>query len=73
MVYQHQENIRAVLTQEPKDRNEALDRLFGLSDYRNIIEGIKKITGENTPTKRVTLNPPERKLNCSAFPNPIPA
>ncbi len=46
MVYQHQENIRAVLTQEPKDRNEALDRLFGLSDYRNIIEGIKKITGD---------------------------
>ncbi len=41
-VYQHQEAIRFVLTQEPKERNEALDRLFGLSDYRNIIDGISK-------------------------------
>jgi len=39
-VYQHQEVIRFMLTQEPKDRNEAIDRLLGLSEYRNIIEGI---------------------------------
>lgn len=36
MVYQHQEAIRAILTQEPKERNDAIDRLLGLSDYRNI-------------------------------------
>lgn len=36
-VYQHQEAIRAVLTQEPKDRNDAIDRLLGLSDRRNLL------------------------------------
>jgi exonuclease SbcC len=36
-VYQHQEVIRAVLTQEPKDRNDAIDRLLGLSDQRNLL------------------------------------
>src|SRR5262249_2379608 len=36
-VYQHQEAIRAVLTQEPKDRNDAIDRLMGLSDHRNLL------------------------------------
>lgn len=40
-VYQHQEAIRAILTQVPKDRNDAIDRLLGLSDYRNIIGGIE--------------------------------
>ncbi len=39
-VYQHQEAIRAVLTQEPSERNEAIDRLLGLSVYRNILTGI---------------------------------
>lgn len=39
-VYQHQEAIRAILTQEPKERNDAIDRLLGLSDYRNILTGI---------------------------------
>lgn len=41
MVYQHQEAVRAVLTEEPRDRNDAVDRLLGLSDYRNILAGIK--------------------------------
>jgi len=41
MVYQHQEAIRAIITEEPKDRNDAIDRLLGLSDYRNILGGIK--------------------------------
>ena len=40
-VYQHQEAIRAILTQEPKERNDAIDRLLGLSDYRNILSGIE--------------------------------
>lgn len=39
-VYQHQEAIRAILTQEPRERNDAIDRLLGLSDYRNILTGI---------------------------------
>jgi DNA repair exonuclease SbcCD ATPase subunit len=41
MVYQHQEAIRAVLTQTPKDRNDAIDRLLGLSDYRNLVQTIQ--------------------------------
>jgi len=40
-VYQHQEAIRAILTQVPKERNDAIDRLLGLSDYRNILTGIE--------------------------------
>jgi len=39
-VYQHQEAIRAVLTQEPRDRNDAIDRLLGLSEYRELVRGI---------------------------------
>ncbi|MBI4329887.1 MAG: AAA family ATPase [Chloroflexi bacterium] len=39
-VYQHQEAIRAILTQEPRDRNDAIDRLLGLSPYREILKGI---------------------------------
>jgi len=47
-IYQHQEVIRFFLIQEPKDRNEAIDRLLGLSEYRNIIDGINRaeIKGE---------------------------
>ncbi len=39
-VYQHQEAIRAVLIQEPRERNDAIDRLLGLSEYRNILSGM---------------------------------
>jgi DNA repair exonuclease SbcCD ATPase subunit len=39
-VYQHQEAIRAVLTQEPKERNDAIDRLLGLSDFRNLLDAV---------------------------------
>jgi len=39
-VYQHQEAIRALLTQEPRVRNDAIDRLLGLSDYRNLVAAI---------------------------------
>lgn len=41
-VYQHQESIRAVLTQEPKDRNDAIDRLLGLSSQRNMLLAINE-------------------------------
>ena len=41
VVYQHQESIRAILIQTPKDRNEAIDRLLGLGEYRNVLDGIK--------------------------------
>ena len=41
-VYQHQETIRAIVIQRPKERNDAIDRLLGLSDYRNVLEGIRK-------------------------------
>lgn len=39
-VYQHQESIRGIVTQEPRERNDAIDRLVGLSDYRNLLSGI---------------------------------
>jgi exonuclease SbcC len=39
-VYLHQEVIRAVLTQEPRDRNDAIDRLLGLSDQRNFLTAL---------------------------------
>jgi DNA repair protein SbcC/Rad50 len=41
-IYQHQENIRDFIIQKASDRSDAIDRLLGLSDYRNILEGIKK-------------------------------
>jgi exonuclease SbcC len=41
-VHQHQETIRDIVIQKPKDRNDAIDRLLGLSDYRNVLEGIRK-------------------------------
>ena len=47
VVYQHQESIRAIFIQTPKDRNEAIDRLLGLGEYRNVLEAIKgaKLSG----------------------------
>jgi exonuclease SbcC len=47
-VYQHQEAIRAVLTQEPRDRNDAIDRLLGLSEYRELVRGITDAKIGNT-------------------------
>jgi DNA repair protein SbcC/Rad50 len=41
-IYQHQENIRDFIIQRASERSDAIDRLLGLSDYRNILEGIKK-------------------------------
>jgi DNA repair protein SbcC/Rad50 len=47
-VYLHQESIRGLLTDDPRIRDEALDRLFGLDRLRNLVEGIpiKKIKDE---------------------------
>lgn len=39
-VYQRQEAIRSFLVQEPRDRNDAIDRLMGLSDYKNIFDNL---------------------------------
>jgi len=41
-VYQHQENIHDFVMQKPSDQSDVMDRLLGLSDYRNILDGIKK-------------------------------
>jgi len=40
-VHLHQEIIRGLLTEEPRIRRDSLDRLLGLSELRNIIDGIK--------------------------------
>ncbi|MFN3739495.1 MAG: AAA family ATPase [Thermodesulfovibrionales bacterium] len=42
-VYQHQEVIRAIVTDEPKPRNEGFDRLMGLSEYTNLAEVINEV------------------------------
>lgn len=39
-IYLHQEAIRALLTDDPAQRNDAFDRLFGLEVLRNIVSGI---------------------------------
>jgi len=41
-VYQHQETIRDVVVQKPKEQSEAIDRLLGLSIFRDIGAAIKK-------------------------------
>jgi exonuclease SbcC len=42
-VYQHQEVVRFFVTQEPRDRNDAIDRLLGLYEHRNIIDVLSEI------------------------------
>lgn len=37
----HQESIRGLLTEEQKDRDEALDRLFGVETIRNLLTAIR--------------------------------
>ncbi len=41
-VYQHQETIHDFVIQKPSEQSAVMDRLLGLSDYRNILDGIKK-------------------------------
>jgi len=50
-VYQHQETIRDIVIQTPKERNDAIDRLLGLSDYRNVLDGIRKSRVADTEKK----------------------
>lgn len=40
-VHLHQEIIRDLLTEEPRKRRDSLDRLLGLSELRDVLEGIK--------------------------------
>ena len=40
MVYQHQETIRHIVMQKPEECNDAIDRLLGLSDYRNLLTAV---------------------------------
>lgn len=39
-VYLHQESIRGLLLDDPKDRNDALDRLFGVDKLRDFLGGL---------------------------------
>jgi len=41
-VYQHQETIHDFVIQTPSEQSAVMDRLLGLSGYRNILDGIKK-------------------------------
>ena len=41
--YLHQESVRGLLTDNPAERNAALDRLFGLESFRNITDAIRMI------------------------------
>lgn len=40
-VYLHQEDVRAIITEDRKARSEAMDRLFGLENFRNISDGLR--------------------------------
>src|SRR3989338_3866220 len=55
-VYLHQESIRGLLTDDPKERDKSMDRLFGLERMRDIIESVPlrdiKSTIEDLQTKR---------------------
>lgn len=41
-VYQHQETIHDFVMQKPSEQSDVMDRLLGLSDYRNILDGVNK-------------------------------
>jgi DNA repair exonuclease SbcCD ATPase subunit len=50
-VYQHQETIRAIVTQEPRERNDAIDRLLGLSDCRNLLGALHQVNAKGWQKK----------------------
>ncbi len=50
-VYQHQEAIRAILTDEPRQRNDAIDRLLGLSEFRELLKGTRDAGTEKEQKK----------------------
>lgn len=47
-VYLHQESIRGLLTDDPRVRNEALDRLFGVERLRDML---KALSGSTKPVR----------------------
>lgn len=47
-VYQHQEAIRSVVTDSPKERNDAIDRLLGLTHFKNFLDAV---SGANVQRK----------------------
>jgi exonuclease SbcC len=47
-VYLHQESIRGLLTDDPRVRNEALDRLFGVEKLRDML---KALSGSAKPVR----------------------
>ncbi len=47
-VYLHQESIRGLLTDDPRVRNEALDRLFGVEKLRDML---KALSGSTKPVR----------------------
>jgi DNA repair exonuclease SbcCD ATPase subunit len=51
--YQHQEAIRDIVTQEPRHRDDAIDRLLGLSDYRNLLSSINDAKTREWHKKKV--------------------
>ena len=60
-VYLHQESINALITDDPKKRDEAIDRLLGLETVRNIIgsipmQEIKKSLAELTSQRETIIN-----------------
>ncbi len=40
-VYLHQEDVRAIITEDRRVRSEAMDRLFGLENFRNLSDGLR--------------------------------
>jgi DNA repair exonuclease SbcCD ATPase subunit len=47
-VYLHQESVRGLLTDDPRIRNEALDRLFGVEKLRDML---KALSGSTKPVR----------------------
>ncbi|MDA2912541.1 AAA family ATPase [Acidobacteriia bacterium AH_259_A11_L15] len=52
--YLHQESVRGLLTEDPRDRNAALDRLLGLDSLRNITDAIRLVKISDRQTKLQT-------------------
>ncbi len=62
-IYQHQEVIRYIIAKEAKERNDAIDRLLGLSEYAEILEAIETIKVEELmKSLSGALNEMEKKL-----------
>jgi DNA repair exonuclease SbcCD ATPase subunit len=60
-VYLHQESIRGLLTDDPRVRNEALDRLFGVEKLRDML---RALSGSTKPV-RVSLDKLERSKSTA--------